>query len=215
MRKPLITSALLSSLLLPAGCTSLQAAFSGPEPVGRPAGERTLAMSLEDSSIENTANVNIYKADPKFRDANVNVISFYGSVLLAGQVQDEALKAQAEKIVRQIAEVKQVHNELIVADASYYLERSQDGIISTRVRTAMTFEKGYPSSRSKIFTVGGTVYLMGKLTPAEADQAVAIIKQVSGVKKIVKLVDYLPAPVTPAASPASAQPAAAEAKSPS
>lgn len=185
-----------------AGCTSLMASATGPDPVGKSAGERTLSMSIEDRSIENTANINIFKADPKFRDANVNVISFYGSVLLAGQVQDETLKAQAEKVVRQIAEVKQVHNELAIADASYYMERSSDGIISTRIRTALTFEKGFPSSRTKIFTVGGTVYLLGKLSTAEADQAVAIIKEVAGVKKIVKLVDYLPAsvPSTPGSS---------------
>lgn len=185
-----------------AGCTSLMASATGPDPVGKSAGERTLSMSIEDRSIENTANINIFKADPKFRDANVNVISFYGSVLLAGQVQDETLKAQAEKVVRQIAEVKQVHNELAIADASYYMERSSDGIISTRIRTALTFEKGFPSSRTKIFTVGGTVYLLGKLSTAEADQAVTIIKEVAGVKKIVKLVDYLPAsvPSTPGSS---------------
>jgi osmotically-inducible protein OsmY len=179
-----------------AGCTSLMASVSGPDPVGKPAGERTLSMSIEDSSIERAANINIYKADTRFHDANVNVVSFYGSVLLVGQVQNEELKTQAEKVVRQIAEVKQVHNELTVADASYYLERSSDGIISTRIRTALTLEKGYPSSRTKIFTVSGTVYLLGKLTAAEADQAVAIIKQVGGVKKIVKLVDYLSPPTS-------------------
>lgn len=193
-----------------AGCTSLMASATGPDPVGKAAGERTLSMSIEDSSIERTASINIFKADQKFRDANVNVVSFYGSVLLAGQVQNEALKAQAEKVVRQIAEVKQVHNELTIADASYYLERSSDGIISTQIRTKLTFEKAYPSSRTKIFTVGGTVYVLGKLSPAEADQAVAIIKQVAGVKKIVKLVDYLPAP---APTPASATPVASTAAS--
>ncbi len=177
------------------GCTSLMASATGSEPVGRSPGERTLSMRLEDTGIENTAGINIYKADLQFRDANVNVISFYGSVLLAGQVQTEELKAQAEKIVGQIAEVKLIHNELIVAPASYYAERISDGTITKRIASAFLFEKGFPSSRTKVFTVAGTVYLMGKLTQGEADQAVTMIKGVSGVKKIVKLVDYLPAPV--------------------
>ncbi|HEX6590977.1 MAG TPA: BON domain-containing protein [Moraxellaceae bacterium] len=204
MSKSALSLALLAASLTLSGCTSLMASATGPEPVGRAAGERTLSMSIEDSSIENSAGINIYKSNAKFRDANVNVISFYGSVLLAGQVQTQELKDEAEKVVRQIAEVKQVHNELIVAPASYYLERSQDGIISTRIRSSLTFEKGYPSSRTKVFTVGGTVYLMGKLTAAEADQAVTIIKQVSGVKKIVKLVDYLQAAPAAAAAPQTA-----------
>lgn len=202
MFKNLVMFAAISAL---AGCTSLMATATGPEPIGKTAGERTLSMSIEDSSIERTASINIYKADPQFRDANVNVVSFYGSVLLAGQVQTEALKAQAEKVLRQIAEVKQIHNELIVSEASYYLERSSDGIISNKIRAALIFEKGFPSSRTRIFTVGGTVYVLGKLSVADADQAVNIIKQVSGVKKIIKLVDYLPAvaPV-PAEAPAPA-----------
>lgn len=176
------------------GCTSLMASATGPGPVGAAPGERTMAMSLQDTGIENTAGINMYKADAQFREANVNVVSFYGSVLLAGQVQTEELKARAEKIVSQIAEVKQIHNELIVAPASYYAERFSDGSISKRVSASFLLEKGFPSSRTKVFTVGGTVYLMGKLTPGEADQAVTIIKSVSGVKKIVKLVDYLAVP---------------------
>lgn len=186
----------LSLPVLISGCTGLIANATGPEPIGRAPGERTLSMSLEDNGIETTASVNIRKADARFRDANVNVVSFYNSVLLAGQVQDEALKQQAEKIVRQIAEVRQIHNELTVGDVSYYGERGSDGLISTRIRTALTLEKGYPSSRTKVFTVGGTVYLLGKLTQAEADKAVLIISQVGGVKKIIKMLDYLPDPAT-------------------
>ena len=105
----------------------------------------------------------------------------------------------------QIAEVKRIHNELTVGPASYYAERTSDGVISTRIRTRLTVQEGFPASRAKIFTVGGTVYLMGKLTQAEADLAVGLIKEVPGVKRIIKLVDYLPA--APAAAPA-ATPAA-------
>lgn len=186
-----IFTALCLSLLLP-GCSSLIASATGPEPIGKAAGERTLSMSLQDSSIQTTAEVNIIKADERFRDANVNVISFYNSVLLAGQVPTEDMKQKAEQIVRNIAEVRQIHNELAVGEVSYYGERTSDGLISTRLRTAYTLEKGFPSSRLKVFTVGGTVYLMGKLTSAEADQAVLIASQLAGVKKIVKMIDYLP-----------------------
>lgn len=193
-----ILAAVGLSLLLP-GCSSLIASATGPGPIGKPAGERTLSMSLQDSSIQTTAEVNIIKADERFRDANVNVISFYNSVLLAGQVQTEELKQKAEQVVRNISEVRQIHNELTVGDISYYGERSSDGLISTRLRTAYTLEKGFPSSRLKVFTVAGTVYLLGKLTTKEADQAVLIASQLAGVKKIVKMIDYLPE-AAPAAS---------------
>jgi osmotically-inducible protein OsmY len=195
------TTIACATAVLLASCSSMIATATGPEPLGRDQGTRTLSMRLEDGAIERTAEINMYKADPRFREANVNFVSFYGSVLIAGQAPTEELRAKAESIVRQIAEVKQIHNELTVGEASYYLERSTDGFISTRIRTALTLEEGYPASRTKIFTVGGTVYLMGRLTPAEADRAVGLIKQVSGVKKIIKLIDYLPeASASPEAS---------------
>lgn len=189
--------ALCLATVLP-GCTSLLATASGPEPLGVKEGQRTLSMRLEDNSIETTANVNIYKADPAFKDANITVVSFYGSVLMAGQVQTEELKKKAEEVVNRIGEVKRVHNELVVGNVPYYLARANDGIISTRIRSSMTFDSAYPSSRTKIATVNGVVYLMGKLTKAEADRAVQIISDTSGVMKIVKLVDYLPDGAAPA-----------------
>lgn len=189
-----------------AGCNSLIASATGPEPLGRPEGERTFSMRLEDSGIERTAGVNILKADKQFRDANVNVLSFYGNVLLVGQVQTEELKTQAEKIVRQIAEVKQVHNELTVEPASYYGERMSDGTITKRLETSFLLEKGFPAKRTKLITVAGTVYLMGKLTPSETDTAIAILSQTSGVKKIIKLVDTLPEPQKAESAQGSTQP---------
>ncbi len=189
LKKTLTALALIS--LLP-GCTSLMASASGPDPLGAKPGERTMSMRVEDISIENTANVNIYKADPALKEANVTVVSFYGAVLLVGQVPSEALKQKAEQIVRQIAEVKQVHNELTVSDPSYYWPRTKDSLITTRINSSLVFDKTFPSSRSKVTTVNGVVYLMGKLTASEADRAVAAISQVGGVQKIVKIVDYLP-----------------------
>jgi osmotically-inducible protein OsmY len=88
--------------------------------------------------------------------------------------------------------VKQIHNELTVGPASYYGERMSDGSITKRIEASFVLEKGFPSSRTKLITVAGTVYLMGKLTPTETDKAVTIITQTSGVKKLVKLIDTLP-----------------------
>lgn len=180
------------------GCASLIASSTGSKPIGAAEGERTLSQRIEDSSIANTAEINLHKLNPDIKNANVNIISFYGSVLLTGQVANAEQKAQAEKIVRDIAEVKSIHNELTIGASSFYMDRMSDGIISTKIRSRFMLEKGFDSSRTKVFTVGGCVYLMGKLHQDEAYLAVDIIKKVSGVQKIVKLIDYLPGNVLPA-----------------
>ena len=197
LKKILFAASLVA--MVPA-CTTLQAAATGPQPIGVKPGERTLSMRIDDQSIENTAAVNITKADPDFYNANVNVTSFYAAVLLTGEVPTQALKDKAAAVVNQIAEVKGVRNELVVAEASYYKTRAADSLITGRISSGLLFASGFPSSRTKVTTCAGAVYLMGKLTHAEAEQAVSIIKGVAGVKKISLLVDYLPDDVAPAAT---------------
>ncbi len=46
-------------------------------------------------------------------------------------------------------------------------------------------------SRIKVLTENGTVYLMGILTRAEADYLETMIRTVSGVTNVVKVIDYI------------------------
>lgn len=194
MTKPYLRPALLSATLALAlsGCASLLATSSGDQAIGVRPGERTLSQRIEDISIENAAAANILKSDPAFHDANVDVVSFHSTVLLIGQVPSEPLKQKAEQTVRNIAEVKQVYNELQIGPSTYYLSRANDSVISTRIRSNLLFKEGFPSNRVRVTTVNGAVYLLGKLTAAEADQAVAIVSATPGVQRIVKILDYLP-----------------------
>ena len=69
-------------------------------PVGVDSGERSLGQVFIDSSIERTANINLYKLDPRFKQSRVNIISFHSNVLLTGQVPDPYLKQLAEDNLR-------------------------------------------------------------------------------------------------------------------
>lgn len=174
------------------GCAQMIAAASGPEPVGQKEGQRTLSQRIEDISIEKTAAINLYKTDPEFKNTHVLFMSFYSNVLIAGQVLNEKQKQLAEDTVRGMREVRQVHNELTIsAQTNPYLNRARDSIISAQISTALTFAKDFPSSQTKVLVEDGVVYLMGKLTHAQADQAIALIKTTPDIKKIVKMLDYL------------------------
>lgn len=176
--------------LLP-GCNSLIASATGPEPLMAKPGERTFAKGMEDWSIEKTIGVNLLKIDPAFKQANITVTSFHGAVLLTGQVPTEALKEKATAEANSLAEVKQVHNELNVGSPTYYLSRASDSMMRTKVWSKMKFDNAYPSSRTEVVVENATVYIMGKLTPSEADLAVEKASSVAGVQRIVKLIDYL------------------------
>lgn len=188
----LITAMSLTTLMT--GCAQMLAAASGSEPVGATEGQRTLSQRIEDMSIERTASINLYKIDPEFKNTHVNFMSFHSNVLIAGQVLNAKQKQLAEETVRSMREVKQIHNELVVNPViNSYLTRTKDSIISTQISTKLIFAKDFPSSQTKILVESGIVYLMGKLTRAQTDQAIELIKSVPDITKIVKMVDYLDA----------------------
>jgi osmotically-inducible protein OsmY len=123
--------------------------------------------------------------------AHITVTSFNRKVLLTGQVLDEAGKADAERIVRESPEVKDVVNELTLSAPSSYGERSNDAFITTQVKTAMVNHSDLFANAYKVVTERGVVYLMGIVTRREGDYGAGIARGVSGVTGVVKVFDYI------------------------
>ena len=55
----------------------------------------------------------------------------------------------------------------------------------------MLTETDFPTSRIKVVTENGVVYLMGLVTQAEANWAVGIASNASGIQRIVKVFEYI------------------------
>ncbi|KHL71842.1 phospholipid-binding protein, partial [Pseudomonas putida] len=83
------------------------------------------------------------------------------------------------------------HNELQVMQPSSILARNNDAWLTTKIKTQMLTDNTVPSSRIKVITENGIVYLLGLVTQQEANSATAVVQGVSGVQKIVKLFEYI------------------------
>ena len=175
------------------GCARMVASFSD-EPVDQNHGIRTSGARVEDRSIARKTRINLYRADERFRQAPMKVISFNGNVLLIGQVPDAALKTRASDIAGRIRHVRNVHNELQVSANRSWLSRTSDTWITSKTKTRLLFDGDAPGRRTKVITANGVVYLMGLLTRAEADAAVAQAQKVYGAQKIVKIIEYIETP---------------------
>ena len=90
-----LSVAVLLSLSL-TGCSSFVASTTGAGPVGVVSGDRSFAQIITDNGIVKTAEINLYKLDPRFNFSRVNISSFHSVVLLTGQVPDGYLKQLAE-----------------------------------------------------------------------------------------------------------------------
>lgn len=190
MHKSLLLPLFLATSLLVSGCSSIIKATTD-EPMQEHPGERTWGQAIDDSSIETYSYVNLSKLDPALDDQRIIVTSHNGVVLLVGQVSSVELKQKAEEAIRLQRRVRKVHNELQVSGPIGVPARSADGWIATKIRTKMMASKEVPSDRIQVVTENGVVYLLGRVKPAEAQQAVDVVRNTYGVQKVVKVFEYI------------------------
>jgi hypothetical protein len=146
---------------------------------------------ITDNGIVKTAEINLYKLDPRFNFSRVNVASFHSVVLLTGQVPDAYLKTLAEQNVRAMTDVKAVHNYLTVGEKADYNTIVNDSVITTNVRKNILLLKAVKDTRVKIVTEQGVVYVMGRLGNAETVAVMDVLQRTPNIVKIVSLIDQV------------------------
>jgi osmotically-inducible protein OsmY len=158
-------------------------------------------IQLADERIEQTASSRI--ADRLKDQGHVNVTSFNRQVLLTGEVPTEPLKQEAERIAQGVSEVRSVVNELAIRAPTSLGERSNDAYITSVVKSRMVSAGKFNPVHVKVVTEAANVYLMGLVTRREADDATQIARTTNGVRRVVRVFEYIadPAP-KPAAPPA-------------
>jgi osmotically-inducible protein OsmY len=151
---------------------------------------RTSGSQLNDEGIEIRAKNRLKE---KFGErGNFSVTSYNGRVLLTGEVAGNSDKLAAEQLVFQVENVKLVVNELTVAGSTSTLqERTNDTLITSRVKTSLIEAKDLQSNAFKVVTERGVVYLMGRVTQREADRSTDIARSTSGVVKVVRSFEFI------------------------
>jgi osmotically-inducible protein OsmY len=59
------------------------------------------------------------------------------------------------------------------------------------VKVALVDARGLTVTAFRVVTERGTVYLMGRVTPLEADRATALVRQISGVQRVVRMFEII------------------------
>lgn len=150
---------------------------------------RTFGAQTEDKSIAVKAELKMPNIVGK--NSHVNVNSFNRRVLITGEVPDEETKAKVEREIRAIEGVVSVTNELEIGFASSYTSRSNDALITSKVKLSLADAKDISANSFKVVTEKGAVFLMGRVTQREGAQAAEIARGVSGVHKVVKVFEYI------------------------
>jgi len=150
---------------------------------------RTPGAVIEDRGIETKAAFRIREA---LGDAvHVNVSSYNRLALITGEVPDEKRKAQIEKIVLDVENVQKTVNEVAIMENASTTARLQDGILTSRIRAALIDEKNLIANAFKVTTERGVVYIQGRATAREIALMTEIVSGLSGVTRVVRMVDVL------------------------
>ncbi|MFZ6757241.1 BON domain-containing protein [Undibacterium sp. Ji50W] len=150
---------------------------------------RTFGAQTEDKAIVIKGETRIPRLLGK--NGHVNVNSFNRRVLLTGEVVDENAKAAAEREMQAIDGVVSVMNELQVGGSSDFAARSNDTLLTTKVKATFVDNKELQANAIKVVTEAGVVYLMGRVTQREGSLAADLSSSISGVRKVVKVFEYI------------------------
>jgi osmotically-inducible protein OsmY len=149
---------------------------------------RTTGTQIEDEAIE-------LKARGRARElatlGQISFTSYNRIVLITGEVPAENEKQAVGKAIAAMENVKGVVNELTLAPNSHIGNRSNDTLLTTKVKASLVDAKDVQANAFKVVSERGVIYLMGRVTAAEAERGTDIARAVPGVVKVVRVFEML------------------------
>lgn len=150
---------------------------------------RSSGMYIEDERIELKTSRRI--GERLGDKVHVNITSFNRNVLLTGETPDESTRKEVEKLTMSVENVLNVSNEIIVAPKSSLASRSNDTLITSKVKARFINNRVFQVNHIKVITENGVVYLLGLVKRNEGETATRIASTTESVTKVVKVFEYL------------------------
>lgn len=189
-RLALMSLSLVASATLLSACAPLLMGGAAATTVLVATDRRSSGAQLDDQGIELRAASNI--RDALGSRVRVSVTSFNRRALITGEAASERDKALVGEAVRQTPNVQAVYNEVGIANSPSLKERTEDSLLTGKVKAGLVAAKDIPANSIKVVTERGTVYLMGMLSQSEAERATSVARTTSGVQRVVRLIEILP-----------------------
>jgi osmotically-inducible protein OsmY len=183
------------TLILLAALVPLLAGCFGAAAVGMGAGALVFADRRQAETILTDEGIEIRAANrvsERYSDrVHINITSYNRTVLLTGEVPDDATRSQIDAIVAGVQNVKRLQNELQVGPVSSLTTRGKDAYITSNVKARFIDGQQFAANHVKVITENGVVYLLGLVTQREADAAVQIARTSAEVKKVVRVFEII------------------------
>lgn len=186
------TASLLSTLVMCLGLASCAAPLMFGGVIGGAmvaSDRRTTGIQVEDETIEQRSATAIRENFGS--KEHINITSYNRQVLITGEVSNDTVRRQVESLIGRVDNVRAVVNELVIGPASSTGDRASDALLVAKVKASMVDTEDVFANVYKVVGERGTIYLMGRVTQREAKRATDVVRGVSGVKRVVRVFEYI------------------------
>lgn len=180
---------ILSATLLLQGCAGLIiGAGMGAASIAHD--RRTLGTQVDDTTIASRIAIAISNDTTVKEQTSISIQVFNGTVLLVGQSPTQELIQQAEKLTSSVKNIKKLHNQIRLGSPIPTNIVAHDVWLASKVKAILIADKRIDGLHIEIEVENGEVFLMGLVSEQESNIAVDIIRNVKGVKKVIKAFEY-------------------------
>lgn len=183
-------ASLLAAIMLLQGCAAAVVAGTAGA-VSAANDRRTIGAQIDDNNIEIKGTLAIKGIKRLAERANITLVSVNGVVLMIGQVANQEMKSQAERALQDVSGIRQIHNQLRLSSNIGITTQTHDTWLTSKVKTKLLAADDVNGANIKVVTENAEVFLMGLVSQTEANSAVEIARNISGVKRVIKAFEYL------------------------
>jgi len=183
LKKAIFIGLVMTSVAAVSGCVSTIVGAGAAVGVAA-LEERPFKVHAEDTSLAAKIRFNLLETGEKYV-TSVGVEVFESNALMTGIVETEEIRAEAVKLAWQVEGVKNVYNEIQVANSSF-ADIAKDSWVTAQLKSKITFDEHVLAINYSIETVAGVVYLIGiAQSDAELAKVVAHARNLGYVKRVI------------------------------
>ena len=155
------------------------------------ADRRSFSKQIDDQSIEFVAHNELNKQKALSKNTNLHIVSMNGTVLVFGQAPNSYLRDLAIKSIQDVPDIVTIHNQIRISSTTALTTKSNDIWLTSKVKSALLANGEVNAKDIKVVTENAEVFLLGLVTPEEAEIVVEIARNISGVSRVIKVFEYI------------------------
>lgn len=173
------------------GCVSAVAVGAAGGAAASTSDRRTLGTQIDDKTSSARVSTAINKIPNVEENADISVNVYAGQVLLTGQANNQELINKAANAAAAVVNILKVHNQIRLGDPIPATSTMNDFYIGTKIRTLMATNDNVPLLKLDVIVEDSEVFIMGRLTRAEATSAVELARNVDGVTRVIRVMELI------------------------